>query len=89
MAGNPFRFGSVIDGKFFTNRNSEIESVTSVLKSENHLVMISPRRFGKTSLLMKVLGRQGYLIKVDDRYRIDDPLFAESPAAGNRVIFDE
>ena len=56
MAGNPFKFGSVVDGKFFTNRTGEIESVTAVLKSENHLVIISPRRFGKTSLLMKVVG---------------------------------
>jgi uncharacterized protein len=56
MAGNPFKFGSVVDGKFFTNRTGEIQSVTAVLKSENHLVIISPRRFGKTSLLMKVVG---------------------------------
>lgn len=56
MAGNPFKFGSVVDGRFFTNRTSEIESVSAVLKSENHLVVISPRRFGKTSLLMKVAG---------------------------------
>ena len=56
MTGNPFKFGSVVDGKFFTNRTVEIESVTAVLKSENHLIIISPRRFGKTSLLMKVAG---------------------------------
>ena len=56
MAGNPFKFGSIVSGKFFTNRISEIESIKAFLKSENHLVMISPRRFGKTSLLMKVIG---------------------------------
>lgn len=56
MAKNPFKFGSVVDGPFFTNRTREIEKVHEVLKSENHLIMISPRRFGKTSLLLKVAG---------------------------------
>ncbi len=30
MAGNPFKFGSVVDGRFFTNRTGEIETVTAV-----------------------------------------------------------
>ena len=51
---NPFKFGSVVDGEHFTNRNPEIARIKSVLDSSNHLVMISPRRFGKTSLILKV-----------------------------------
>lgn len=52
---NPFKFGSVVDGPFFTDREEEITRITSYLDGENHLVLISPRRYGKTSLMRKVL----------------------------------
>lgn len=55
MKKNPFKFGSVVDGKYFTNRFKEIDDLKSILKSSNHLIIISPRRFGKTSLIKKVL----------------------------------
>lgn len=54
MIKNPFKFGSIVDGSYFTNRKDEITKVTSILKSDNHLIIISPRRFGKTSLIKKV-----------------------------------
>jgi len=50
---NPFKFGTVVDGEFFTDRTEELKYVHQVLNSENHLVLISPRRFGKTSLVHK------------------------------------
>lgn len=51
---NPFKFGSVVGGPYFTNRVDEINRVRSVLDSRNHLILISPRRFGKTSLIYYV-----------------------------------
>lgn len=51
---NPFKFGSVVDGRHFANRREEIKQVKSILNSENHLILISPRRFGKTSLVYNV-----------------------------------
>ncbi|MDR3000090.1 MAG: ATP-binding protein [Fibromonadaceae bacterium] len=51
---NPFKFGSVVSENFFTNRQKEVEEAKNVLSSNNHLVLISPRRFGKTSLINKV-----------------------------------
>lgn len=51
---NPFKFGSIVDNDHFINRNSEIEKVKSILKSANHFILISPRRYGKTSLIIKV-----------------------------------
>jgi uncharacterized protein len=56
MIKNPFKFGSVVDEPYFTNRTKEIRRVNSVLNSENHLIIISPRRFGKSSLIRKVAG---------------------------------
>ncbi len=52
---NPFKFGSIVEGSYFTNRNNEIKEVKSILESENHLIIISPRRYGKTSLIYKVI----------------------------------
>lgn len=55
MKINPFKFGSIVDEPYFTNRSEEIKKVKSILMSDNHLIVISPRRFGKTSLISKVI----------------------------------
>lgn len=52
---NPFKFGTLVDGEFFTDRISELENIQRTLESENHLVLISPRRFGKSSLVAKAV----------------------------------
>ena len=53
---NPFKFGSIVDDPFFTDRKEEIGQVRSILSSSNHLILISPRRYGKSSLIYKVVG---------------------------------
>jgi AAA+ ATPase superfamily predicted ATPase len=55
MKENPFKFGTVVDGQYFTDREDEIEKIASFMNGENHLIIISPRRFGKTSLIKKVI----------------------------------
>lgn len=52
---NPFKFGTIVKNEFFTDRVKELEYVRQMLDSENHLVLISPRRFGKSSLIAKAL----------------------------------
>ena len=52
---NPFKFGTVVDEPYFINRKSELARVREILNSANHLILISPRRFGKTSLIKKAL----------------------------------
>ena len=52
---NPFKFGTIVESSFFTDRRIELQQIKSVLNSENHLILISPRRFGKTSLVVKAL----------------------------------
>lgn len=52
---NPFKFGSVVEEPYFTNRVQEAQQIKNLLQSPNHLILISPRRYGKTSLMMKVL----------------------------------
>lgn len=52
---SPFRFGQVVDYKSFTNRENEFKLLESNLFSGNHLIIISPRRYGKTSLIERFI----------------------------------
>ncbi len=52
---NPFKFGSVVDEPYFTNRINELKQIKNLLQSPNHLILISPRRYGKTSLMIKAV----------------------------------
>jgi AAA+ ATPase superfamily predicted ATPase len=52
---NPFKFGTVVSDNYFTNRKDEYEKLTQIVESRNHVIMIAPRRFGKTSLVNKVV----------------------------------
>ena len=56
---NPFRFGTVVDSPYFTDRVEELSRIAEILNSKNHLVVISPRRFGKTSLVRKAVEQSG------------------------------
>lgn len=52
---NPFKFGTIVDEDYFTDRVDEVVYITQFVKSPNHLVLISPRRFGKSSVVAKAL----------------------------------
>ncbi len=55
MKSNPFKFGTLVSDPYFTDREKEIKQVESILNSANHLIIIGPRRFGKTSLVFKAM----------------------------------
>ena len=50
---NPFKLGTIVEDDFFTDRTQELQYIMRVMESENHLILISPRRFGKSSLVVK------------------------------------
>ena len=52
---NPFKFGTIVEEKYFTDRVNEVAYIKQFLMSANHLVLISPRRFGKSSLVAKAV----------------------------------
>ncbi len=56
---NPFRFGNVVTGQYFTNREKEIKEITSEIKAGQHVVLMSPRRYGKSSLVNEVMKTSG------------------------------
>lgn len=72
---NPFKFGTLVDGEFFTDRISELEDIQRTLESENHLVLISPRRFGKSSLVTKAVkasGRPSISLNMQNMLSLED-----------------
>jgi len=50
---NPFQFGRVVQNEQFCNRKKELADIKSAIRSGNSLWLYSPRRFGKTSLVIK------------------------------------
>lgn len=63
---SPFQFGKVVTGDAFTNRNKEIERLTSNFENHLHTILISPRRWGKSSLVRKTAS---HLIEKDQSIR--------------------
>ena len=56
---NPFKFGTIVEAEYFTDRVNEVAYIREFLKSANHLVLISPRRFGKSSVVTKAVKESG------------------------------
>lgn len=70
---NPFIFGDVVKGEYFTNREDELKELTSDLLSGQNILLFSPRRYGKTSLILKVLDdlkKEGIIPVYVDLFRI-------------------
>jgi uncharacterized protein len=52
MTGNPFHYGTPAEGEHFAGRENELAALLSRLRSGINVVVISPRRYGKTSLVL-------------------------------------
>jgi len=52
---NPFKFGTVVSGEDFADRQKELEHLTSSLGETVRIFLVAPRRYGKTSLIRNVL----------------------------------
>lgn len=52
---NPFRFGDPVEGDFYMERPDLENFVSQFLINRIHVVLIGPRRFGKTSFLLNLL----------------------------------
>ena len=54
---NPFVYGKVVRGKYFADREAEIAELINDIASGQNVIVFSPRRYGKTSLILEVLDR--------------------------------
>lgn len=59
MMYNPFKFTEVVTGKDFINREKELKEITVSLLSGQNIILYSPRRYGKTSLIKETYRRIG------------------------------
>ena len=62
---NPFYYGQEVGEEHFTDREQEIKDLLSDLKRGQNVIIFSPRRYGKTSLLKRVfsiLEKHGILL---------------------------
>lgn len=60
---NPFRFGNIVSGEFFYNREDEFARIKHTLAGGNNITLYAPRRYGKSSLVEKALmelEKEGY-----------------------------
>ena len=53
---NPFLFGKTVTNTFFTDREYETKCLVSNIKSGINTIIVSPRRYGKTSLIKNLSG---------------------------------
>ena len=70
---NPFIYGEVVTGKDFADREVEMENIIRDLKDGQNIFLISPRRYGKTSLIMNALEklqREGFYTAYIDIFKV-------------------
>ena len=51
---SPFIYGKIASGDTFTDRESELKRISDNIESHINCILISPRRWGKSSLIVKV-----------------------------------
>lgn len=72
IKGNPFLFGQTVEKTCFFDRSEEQASLRSSFISGQNTILIAPRRYGKSSLIRKVLNdlqREGYFHAYIDLFR--------------------
>ncbi len=58
---NPFKFGTVVKGEDFCDREKDMKNIMQALESGMSVSIISPRRYGKTSLIVNTMEKmEGY-----------------------------
>jgi len=71
---NPFVVGEYVAGPFFADRKKEQANLLEELKGGSRIFLVSPRKYGKTSLLRQVelrLKKERYLCAFVDFFYID------------------
>lgn len=54
-AVNPFQFGNPVEGEYYLDRPELSKTLIQFLSNRTHVVLIGPRRFGKTSFVLNLL----------------------------------
>jgi len=70
---NPFQYGKVVEEPYFIDREKELRDIKNTVEAGNNLILYAPRRYGKTSLIKKLLNAidSPYCAYID-LYRVND-----------------
>jgi hypothetical protein len=52
---NPFKYGGIVRGPYFADRRNEMNELKREMVNLNQVFLVSPRRFGKTCLLLNLI----------------------------------
>ena len=55
MQSSPYRFGAPVEPPWFCDREAELDVLTARMRSGIHVFVLSPRRYGKTSLIRRAM----------------------------------
>lgn len=85
MNGQTFIFGRPVEGEFFTDREAETARLCANFNGGVNTFLLSPRRWGKTSLVKKVMGlvqTEGLKVVFVDVFKCKTPIeFSEAVAS--------
>jgi len=68
---NPFKYGVIVTGEDFADREKELKLLVKELTSGQNILLYSPRRYGKSSLMMmvlEILQKKGIMTALIDLY---------------------
>jgi hypothetical protein len=88
--GNPFTFGTLAENEAFTDRRLEIAELVADMANGQDVVVLAPRRYGKTSLVLRAAQEvtpTGVLVAYCDLMRA--PTRARFAAALAKTIVDD
>lgn len=76
LTENPFKFGNPVEGDYYFPRPELTSTVQQFLANRIHIVLMGPRRFGKTSFvldLFKKLEKEGFCCLLVDIFNVTSP----------------
>ena len=90
---NPFKYGEVVSGENFCNRKKELKEINRAIVNGYSFWMYSPRRFGKSSLILKAfdgLDDKNIITIYFDMYKLEtlDDFAREYSALLAKELFD-
>ena len=92
MPNNPFLISGYVSKDYFCDRENDTKNLRSALYNERNVVLISPRRIGKTGLINHLFAEvptsEAYCIYVDLYRTTKMRDFVESWARGEGNCYD-
>ncbi len=58
-----FQTGKIVSGEFFKGREKIVSEVETLISMDQSVVLIAPRRYGKSSIIQKIIDDKGHLYK--------------------------